>query len=450
MIKFPDGPKTPALLQSINLIVNPLNYLDNCAERYGDIFTIRFLNYPPTVVVSNPQGMKKIFTASSQTFNTGEAMKELPTAFTGENALPLLDGDIHKHRKQMLMPAFHGERLRAYSQLIYDITKQEMTQWTKGEPFHVQASIQDISLQFIIRAIFGVNDEDRFQQLKQIFISLLNLLSHPWTSIVLYFHALQQDWGPWSLWGRFVRLRQQVDDIIYAEIKRRQDNPALLGEDILSLMMSARNEQGEPIKDVELRDDLMILLLGGHETTSMSITWALYWIHHLPQVYEKLMAELDTIDDRQDSNVITKLPYLNAVCHETLRIYPPTILGAYRIAQEPVEIMGYKFEPGTFILPCIYLTHRQEDLYPEPNYFRPERFLERHFSAYEFVAFGGGSRRCLGYALSLFEMKLVLATILINLKLALPDNCIVKPVRSAFTVAPSKMYLIPTQQKGVQ
>ncbi|NEO64974.1 MAG: cytochrome P450, partial [Moorea sp. SIO4G2] len=142
-------------------------------------------------------------------------------------------------------------------------------------------------------------------------------------------------------------------------------------------------------------------------------------------------------------SAITKLPYLNAVCHETLRIYPPTILGAYRIAQKPVEIMGYQFEPGTFILPCIYLTHRQEDLYPEPNHFRPERFLERQFSAYEFVAFGGGSRRCIGYALSLFEMKLILARILTNVKLALPDNCVAKPVRSTFTVAPSPIYLIP-------
>lgn len=343
----------------------------------------------------------------------------------------------------MLMPAFNGERMRAYSQLICDITKQQMTQWKKGEQFHVQGSMQDISLQFIIRAIFGVNEEARFQQLKQTFISLLNLMSSPLTSIVLYFHALQQDWGPWSLWGRFVRLRQQVDDIIYAEIKRRRDNPALLGEDILSLMIKARDEQGEPMKDVELRDDLIILLLGGHETTSMSITWALYWINRLPQVYEKLMAELETLGDNPDSSAITKLPYLNAVCHETLRIYPPTILGAYRIAQKPIEIMGYHFEPGTFILPCIYLTHRQEDLYPEPNHFRPERFLERQFSAHEFVAFGGGSRRCIGYALSLFEMKLILATILTNVKLALPDNRVIKPVRSAFTVAPSPMYMIP-------
>ncbi|NEO42371.1 MAG: cytochrome P450 [Moorea sp. SIOASIH] len=441
-MKFPDGPKTPALLQSINIIVNPLNYLEDCAKRYGDIFTIRFLNYPPTVFVSHPQAMKTIFTANPQTFKTGEAMKELPTTFSGENALILLDGDLHKHRKKMLMPAFHGERMRAYSQLICDITKQQMTQWKKGEQFHVQGSMQDISLQFIIRAIFGVNEEASFQQLKQTFISLLNLMSSPLTSIVLYFHALQQDWGPWSLWGRFVRLRQQVDEIIYAEIKRRRDNPALLGEDILSLMIKARDEQGEPIKDVELRDDLMILLIGGHETTSMSITWALYWIHRLPKVYQKLMAELDTLGDNPDSSAITKLPYLNAVCHETLRIYPPTILGAYRIAQKPIEIMGYHFDPGTFILPCIYLTHRQEDLYPEPNHFRPERFLERQFSAYEFVAFGGGSRRCIGYALSLFEMKLILATILTNLKLALPDNRVIKPVRSAFTIAPSPMYMI--------
>ncbi|NEO77703.1 cytochrome P450 [Moorena sp. SIO4G3] len=442
-MKFPDGPKTPALLQSINLIVNPLNYLEDCAKRYGGIFTIGFLNYPPTVVVSHPQGMKALFTASPQTFKTAEAMQELPETFSGKTALTTIDGDPHRRLKQMLMPAFHGDRMRAYSQLICDITQQQMTQWKKGERFDVQGSIQDISLQFIIRAIFGVNEEASFQQLKQTLISQLKLSSNPWASIIFYFHTLQQDWGPWSLWGRFVRLRQQVDDIIYAEIKRRRDNPALLGQDILSLMMSARDEQGEPMTDEEMRDNLITLLIAGHETTSISITWALYWIHRLPEVYEKLMAELETLGDNPDSSAITKLPYLNAVCHESLRIYPPVILASFRIAQKPVEIMGYQFEPGTFILPCTYLTHRQEDLYPEPNHFRPERFLERQFSAYEFVAFGGGSRRCIGYALSLFEMKLILARILTNVKLALPNNRFPKPVRSTFTVAPSPIYLIP-------
>ncbi|MBW4511502.1 MAG: cytochrome P450 [Scytonematopsis contorta HA4267-MV1] len=446
-MKWPDGPQTPALLQSINLVVNPLKYLDKCAKYYGDIFTIRFLSYPPVVVISNPQGMEEIFTANPKQFNSGEANRMLPRTFSGDSSLLVLDGNLHQRRKRMLTPPFHGERMRAYGQLICDITKQVMMQWKIDEPFHVQPSMQDISLQVILRAIFGLNEGTRFQHLKKLLNSLVNLLSDPWSASILFFRTLQQDWGPWSLWGRFVRLRQQVDEIIYAEIKRRRNDPSLLGEDILSLMMTARDESGELMTDVELRDELMILLIGGHETTAMSMTWALYWIHHLPKVYENLMVELDTFGSDLEPTAIARLPYLNAICQETLRIYPTVIFTSYRIVQEPVKIMGYQFEPGTFLSPCVYLTHKREDLYPEPNHFRPERFLERQFSPYEFLPFGGGNRRCLGKAFALFEMKLVLATILVHLKLVLADLPPVKPVRKVVTVAPSKMYLIPTEEK---
>ena len=285
----------------------------------------------------------------------------LPTTFAGPNALVSLDGNLHKRRKQMLIPPFHGQRMQAYAQLICNATKQVMTQWKIDEPFHVQRSMQDISLQVILRAIFGINDKARFQQLRQLLNSLVNLMSGSLSSSILFFRTLQQDWGSWSLWGRFVRLRQQIDEIIYTEIKRRRDDPTLLGEDILSLMMAARNEEDEPMTDVELRDELMILLVGGHETTAMSMAWALYWVHHLPKVYKKLMVELNTLGDNPASNDIVRLPYLNAICKETLRIYPTVIFTSYRIVQKPIEIMGYQFEPGTFLSPCVYLTHRRKD-----------------------------------------------------------------------------------------
>jgi unspecific monooxygenase len=181
----------------------------------------------------------------------------------------------------------------------------------------------------------------------------------------------------------------------------------------------------------------MTLLIAGHETTATALTWALYWIHRLPDVKEKLLGELDSLGDEPDKSAIARLPYLNAVCSETLRIYPIAILAFPRIVKSLLQVMGYEFEPGTMLAPCIYLTHRREDLYPEAEQFKPERFLERQFSPYEYLPFGGGNRRCIGAAFALFEMKLALASILSRFELALADNRPVHPVRRGLTMAPA-------------
>ena len=202
-------------------------------------------------------------------------------------------------------------------------------------------------------------------------------------------------------------------------------------------MISARDEQGEGMSDVELRDELITLLLAGHETTATALSWALYWIHYQPQVRDKLLQELDRLGKNPDPIDISRLPYLTAVCQETLRIYPPLFLTWPRILKAPLQLGGYQFETDTTLLPCIYLTHRREDLYPEPKQFRPERFLERQYSPSEFLPFGGGNRRCIGSALAMFEMKLVVAELLSNYQLALVDDRPVKPERRGFFLAPA-------------
>jgi unspecific monooxygenase len=202
-------------------------------------------------------------------------------------------------------------------------------------------------------------------------------------------------------------------------------------------MMAARDEAGEPMTDVELRDELMTLLVAGHETTATSLAFALYWIHSQPGVHEKLLAELDNLGETLDKNTILKLPYLNAVFSETLRFYPVAMLGLNRLVKAPLSIAGYKFEPGTILTPCIYLTHHREDLYPDSQQFKPERFLEKQFSPAEYLPFGGGNRRCIGMAFALLEMKLVLATVLSNWNLELAENTPVKPVRKGLLLGPS-------------
>jgi unspecific monooxygenase len=211
--------------------------------------------------------------------------------------------------------------------------------------------------------------------------------------------------------------------------------------------MSARDQNGQPMTDTELRDELMTLLTAGHETTASALSWALYWIHSLPEVHHKLLQELDAFDDA-DLSGIAKLPYLSAVCQETLRIYPIAMLAFARVVKSPFQFMGYDLEPNTLLAPCIYLTHHREDLYPEPKLFKPERFLERQYSTYEYLPFGGGNRRCIGVALALFEMKLVLATILSRSQLQLVENSQVKPMRRGVTLAPSGgKWLVATSQR---
>jgi unspecific monooxygenase len=272
--------------------------------------------------------------------------------------------------------------------------------------------------------------------LKTLLLKILNPEKPFLRAMLLVFPFLQTDLGGWSPWHKFLQLKGEIDEVIYAEIKERQEKPDSSRSDILSLMMAAKDENGQPMSDVELRDELITLLIAGHETTATSLTWALYWINHVPQVREKLLQELDNLGENVDANEIFKLPYLNAVCSETLRMYPVAMLALNRLVKSPFELMGYNLEAGTIIVPCIYLTHHREDLYPDSKQFKPERFLERQFSPSEFVPFGGGNRRCIGMAFALFEMKLVLANVLSNWNMELADTQPVQPARKGALLGP--------------
>ncbi len=456
-MKLPAGPRKPRLLRMLNVIFRPLEYLDKYSQRYGDIFKIGGEKSPPFVYVGNPQAVKEIFTADPEQFESARGNGVL-RYLLGDNSLILLDSDRHERQRRLLMPPFHGDRLRTYSQLICDITEQVTAQWTIGKPFVIRAAMQEITLRVILRAVFGLDDSgagtlngrqgERFEQLRQLLSSLLESISSPLSSSLLFFPSLRQDWGSLSPWGRFLRLKQQVKQLIYDEIRERRERGDLSGTDILSLLMSACDEAGQPMTDEELHDELMTLLIAGHETTASALTWALYWIQYLPEVRDKLLQELETLGDGVDPMEIARLPYLSAVCCETLRIYPIAPSTFIRILKSPMEIVGYQFEAGTALMPSIYLIHQREDLYPEPKRFKPERFLERQYSPYEYLPFGGSNRRCIGAALAQLEMKLVLATILSRSQLALTSSRPVKPVRRGLTIAPpAGMQMVVTSQR---
>ena len=436
-MKLPDGSKTPPWLQLIQWILDPLGYMEACAQRYGDVFTARLGRvFPSSVFVSNPQAIQDIFTADPKLFDSGRDNRILQPLL-GENSLLLLDSDRHKRERKLLMPPFHGERMRVYGELICILTQQVSRKWITGQPFSVRESMQEISLRVILQVVFGIHEGSRYEQLRQLLVAFLQMTGSPLGSSLLFFKFLQKDLGAWSPWGRFLRIRQQIDELLYAEIQERRAQNDPERTDILSLMISAIDEQGEGMTDVELHDELMTLLLAGYETTSTALSWAFYWIHHQPQVRDKLLQELDRLGDNPDPTAIFRLPYLTAVCQETLRIYPAAFIAFSRILKAPLQVMDYQFETDTNLCPCIYLVHQREELYPEPKQFKPERFLERQYSPYEYLPFGGGSRRCLGAALAMFEMKLVLATILSNYQLALADNRPVRPQRRVVNLSPA-------------
>ncbi|BAZ17713.1 cytochrome P450 [Calothrix sp. NIES-4071] len=349
----------------------------------------------------------------------------------------MLDGENHRRRRQLVMPSFHGDRMKAYGDLIVNLTKKVMDATALNKPFLARSAMQEISMQVILQSVFGLYDGTRCEQVKDLTGKMLDIFKSPFSSSFLFFPFLQKDLGKASPWGKFLCQRQQIDQLLYAEIAERRENPDPNRIDILSLLMSARDEQGQGLTDKELRDELMTLLLAGHETTATAMAWGLYWSHYIPKASEKIRNEINTLGDKNDPVNILKLPYLTAFCNETLRLYPVAMLTFPRVAQEQVEILGYQIKPNTVIVGCMYLVHHREDLYPQSKQFKPERFLERQFSPYEFMPFGGGVRRCIGEALAMFEMKLVIATILSNYQLSLVDSQPEVPRRRGVTLAPA-------------
>jgi cytochrome P450 len=413
--------------------------MENCAERYGDIFTLQLTE--PVVMISNPQGLQQMLTSDTKEFAApGDPLFE---SFVGKNSVITVSGEVHRRQRQLLMPPFHGERMRSYAQVISNVTEEIISQWQIAQKFDVHSAMQVITMRVIMQAVFGLYDSPHAQELEKLLTLMLNRGgSSPLRALMLYFPVLQKDLGPLTPWGTFLRRRSRVYQLLHAEIQARREQADSSRTDVLSLLIAARDEAGQPMTDAELSDELMTLLTAGHETTATALTWVLYWIHKLPEVREKLLQELDTIGDRSDSNTssstILKLPYLNAVCSESLRIYPVGMLTFPRVVKQSLTLCGYDLEPGTRVLGSIYLTHQREDLYPVPKQFKPERFIEKQFSPYEFLPFGGGAKRCIGDAFAQFEMRLVLATILSRLELALVYNSDVKPKRRGLVTGPDR------------
>ncbi len=433
--QLPNCITAPSWWQLINWIADPIGFQHRYSQKYGDIFSMRLAGIGSSVIVGNPQAIQEIFSQDAK-FDTGRGNK-LAEPLLGQNSLMLMDGVSHRRERKLLMPSFHGEKIQAYAEQICLITEQITSQWQIDQPFVVRSAMQKVSLEVILQIVFGLSEGNRYQQLKPLLTAWLDMIDSPLRSSMLFLPFLQRDWGKWTPWGRMKQGQRQIYDLLQAEIAEKRTKAEQKGNDVLSLMMAAQDENGQGMTDGELKDELLTILFAGHETTATTLSWAFYLIHRHPDVIEKLQRELDSLGSNPNPMAIAQLPYLTAVCQETLRMYP-VIPGLFpRIAKSPLTIAGYQFDAETTFMPSIYLVHYREDLYPNPKQFKPERFLEQHYSLSEYIPFGGGSRRCLGYALAQLEMKLVLATVLSRCQLALAEEKEVKLQRRGFTLAPA-------------
>ncbi|MEM8721254.1 MAG: cytochrome P450 [Cyanobacteria bacterium P01_G01_bin.39] len=438
---------TPSFIQSINQTTRTLKYLDTLSKQFGDCFRVGGKK-SPVVCLSNPKAIEAVFTADSKLFEIGEGNKYFQFVL-GENSVALQDGANHTRMRQLVTPAYRSMYQQfSYGQLIYDVTSRMTAQWTKKQPFLVNSYMREISLEIILKIVFGLDNPERSHHYRRQFMAMLDSFEFALDlesslPLLVWQQMLRlPTWGGFGSWSRFNHQLQKTDQLIYDQIRERRQQKNTEGNDVLSLLMSARDEAGKAFTERELRDVTMDFILGS-TAVPLNLTWALYWIHQSPTIEEKLRCELQSLGNQFDPQKINQLPYLNAIFQETLRIYPtnPTFL---RKLEATMEIMDYHFEPGTVLMLCPYLTHHREDLYAEPNCFQPERFLERKFSRFEYLPFGGGHRSCIGMVFAQIQIKLVVATILSIFQLKIVNRHPIKPLHKGFftEASPSNLWMI--------
>jgi len=393
--------------------------MEDCRRRYGDSFTLRIANEGVWVFVSDPDSIKAVFTGDPRLLHAGEANVVLLPVL-GSNSVLLLDEGAHMRQRKLMLPSFHGDRLRGYAETMRDVTEEAIGSWPLGKPLATRPLMQALTLEIIMRTVFGVQDEDRKARLGAALSELLRWGTDPRRV------ALGIALGPQRVirLGLYRRVLEPADDAIYEEIAARRAAGGLEErDDVMSLLLQARHEDDTPMSDQELRDELITLLVAGHETTATGLAWALERLVRHPDALERLR---EGDDD-----------YADAVVKETLRLRSPIGI-VLRKLREPMELGGRLLPAGVNVVPCIYLMHRRADIYPDPLAFRPERFLEGQGGTYTWIPFGGGVRRCLGASFAQLEMRIALQTLAGRLDLGAADSPPEHIVRRGITMSPSR------------
>jgi cytochrome P450 family 135 len=418
---LPPGPQGTEIEQITQYLQDPLDFQIRLHREFGDVFTASSPFSRNAVHIVDPQAVKELFTASPEVARAGEAHDMLEPSL-GQHSLLTLDGAPHLRQRKLLLPPFHGERMQRYGELIREATLRDIEAWPVGKPFALHPRLQRITLDVILRAVFGINDAERLVRFEQIIKTFEEHLGP-----VSAFPALRGDSSPASPWTRFLRAREALDAFIYEEIAlRRTEATGGEADDILFMLLQTRHEDGSPMSDVEIRDELVTLLTAGHDTSAAALAWMMERLLRSPQVMARLRESLAA--DEND--------YMNAVIRETLRARP-IISDVTRKLSQPLRIGGHDLPSGTLVVAAVVALHHRDDLFPDPDEFRPARFLEGKADAYAWIPFGGGVRRCIGAAFAEYEMRVVVRTILERAKLRAPDPKPEKATLHNITLAPA-------------
>jgi cytochrome P450 len=423
---LPPGPSYPSAIQSIGFWTRPFAFLRQCRDRYGKRFTIRLPLSPPFVMLTDPAEVKEVFTAPPDVLRPGQGARVLEPV-VGSNSVLLLDESAHMGQRKLMLPAFHGERMERLTGLMEEVTTEELAQLPRNAPVELHSRMQDLTLRIILRAVFGLDPGARFETLRERLQKMLefgdkpiSLMPPPKDSLAA---RIAESAGPFA---RFVRMQAEVDKLLFELIAERRAEGGDR-DDVLAMLLEARHEDGSPMSEQEIRDELLTLLVAGHETTASTLAWAFERLGQDPRVLGRLVKEIDAGEDN----------YLTATIQETLRIRPVLPNVAPRLVAKPVEIGGWTYPVGCSLVLNSYLIHHDPEIYPDPDRFQPERFLDQQPGTYTWIPFGGGRRRCLGASFAMLEMKIVLRSALSTFELQAEATSPEVARRRNITVRPS-------------
>jgi cytochrome P450 len=414
---LPPGPRMPAAMQTVGFWTRPFAFHERCRDRYGSRYTLHLIGSGPIVFLSDPAEVKEMFTAAADALHPGAGMKILEPV-VGASSVLLLDEHAHLAQRRVMLPAFHGERIERLGELVAEVAERDIAAWPSSSPVTLHKRLQALTLEVILRAVFGLDPGARLDALRTRLTELATIAVKP---LGLISWAQR---GP--RWRRFLELRAEIDDLVFELVDERRADAADR-DDVLAMLLGARHEDGSELSPQELRDELITLLVAGHETTASSLAFAFECLAHSPAVVERLVDEMRA--GEEDT-------YLTATIQEVMRRRPVLMGSAPRIAQRDIEIGGHTYPAGTGITANGYLIHHDAAIYPDPYAFRPERFLEEAPGTYTWIPFGGGRRRCLGASFALLEMRIVLRAALERFELSPLRERAHPPRRRAITVAP--------------
>ncbi len=392
--QLPDGPPWPSPVQAVAWFTRPVAFFENCRRRYGKRFTIRLPAQLPFVHLSDVAECKQVLTAPPEVLHPGEGARLLEP-IVGRNSVILLDEQPHLSQRRLLLPAFHGERIERLTDLVDSVAEREVASWPRDSSFRLQPRLQSLTLEIILRAVFGLDPGPRLDRLRELLSGVVDFVAGPIGSIP----PLQRNLGGLGPWARFTRMRAEADSLIFELIDERRAEEGEERDDVLAMLLAARHEDDSQMSPQELRDELMTMLVAGHETTASELSWAFSALSREPEVLARLRSEIAADDGDA---------YLTATINETLRRKPTLPIAEPRLVTQPFEVGGFEYPTGVCLAVNAYLVHHDPEVYSDPYAFRPERFLDEKPGTYTFLPFGGGRRRCIGASFAVLEMKAVL------------------------------------------